>query len=85
MSVSFMWEEIRPERAKAFSAGLSSDIDALKETFGNIVSSVDLPVLRAMHRATRQPKTLWSEMADTLERLSGDECAPVSLKVWTEF
>lgn len=94
MSVSFMWEVVKPDRARKFGAGSSSDIDAFKDSFGETVSTKDIPVLRAMHRATRATShqtSLWSEIADTLERLQGDaELAgdydkEVTLKVWTEF
>ena len=86
MSVSFMWEVVKPERARCFSAGTSSDSEALKETFGNTISTDNIGVLRAMHRATGLEKSLWGEMADTLERLRGDDYdKTVTIKVWEKY
>lgn len=86
MGVSFMWEVVRPERGRCFHEGHSSDIAPLSETFGDTVSTKDVSTLRAMHRARGSEKSLWSEMADTLERLQGDDYdKEITLKVWTEF
>lgn len=86
MSVSFMWEIMKPERARCFSSGTSSDSAALKETFGSTISSDSIGVLNAMHRATWLDKLLWSEIAETLERLRGDDFdKTVTIKVWEEY
>ena len=85
MSVSFMWEVVKPSKAQSFPAGTSSDISTLAETFGNEVSSDQIKTLRAMHRATGHQVSLWGYIAETLERLQGDSHDPVSIRVWTEF
>lgn len=85
MSVSFMWEVVKPERAKAFCHGTSSDIETLRETFGDTVTSSHIHTLRAMHRATQLKESLWSEIADKLDSLQGDDPTMVTIKVWTEF
>jgi hypothetical protein len=86
MSVSFMWEVAKPTEARSFNAGTSLDESALRETFGDTVSTKDIATLKAMHRATRQEKSLWSEMADTLERLRGEDYdKEVTIRVWTEY
>lgn len=87
MSVSFMWEVVKPERARSFGAGTSSDIEALERTFpGGTISTDDIPILQAMHRAARGDKTLRSEIADTLKRLQGDDYdKKISISVWTQF
>lgn len=82
MSVSFMWEIIKPGKAKSFAAGTSSDIDPLRRIFGDTVETKDIPTLRAMHAATHCDTSLWSEIADTLERLDDEDA---KLKIWTEF
>lgn len=84
MSVSFMWELVKPKDPRSFRAGTSSDIGPLKETFGDVVSTKDIPTLRAMHRSTHLAASLWSEMADALESLQGEE-DEISIRVWTEF
>ncbi len=86
MSASFCYEIVKPARAKTFTHGTSSDVEALKDTFGPTVSAAQIPVLRAMHRATRLEKTLWSDIADALERLQdGDYESDVSIRVWVEY
>lgn len=86
MSASFLWEVVKPERAHSFGAGTSSDQPTLEEVFGFTVSTKDIKKLRAMHLATHQKKSLWSEMADTLERLQGDDYEKeVTIKVWVEY
>ena len=86
MAISFMWEIVKPERANSFDAGTSRDEQPMLETFGNTISSDRIPVLRAMHRATGRDKSLWSEIADTLGRLQGDDYeTKVAIKVWTEY
>ena len=82
MSVSFCWEIVKPGKARTFNAGTSSDILPLKETFGQEVSATDVPKLRAMHAATHLNSSLWSEIADALERLDDEE---IKLRIWTEF
>jgi len=86
MSASFCWEIVKPTRSKSFSCGTSSDVDALKKTFGDQITNKDIQMLRAMHRATRAEKSLWGEIADTLERLEGGNYEqPVVLKIWVEY
>jgi hypothetical protein len=86
MSVSFMWEIVKPSRAKSFRYGTSSDEVALANTFGNEISLADISTLKAMHRATRLENSLWSDIADTLERVSGDGgTTDTKLRVWTEY
>ena len=86
MSVSFCWEVVKPTVPKTFRHGTSNDIDPLDKTFGRVITSKEIPMLRAMHRATRLDNSLWNDIADTLERLQGDDCSKdVSIKVWTEF
>lgn len=81
MSVSFCYEVKRPSSPQVFSAGTSSDIDAFQHTFGGEVSTRDLPVLRAMHRASGHDRSLWLAMIDVLEGFEGD----TTLRVWTQF
>lgn len=83
MSASFCWELVKDSRAHTFDAGTSSDVSALNDTFRGIVSSNQIALLRAMHRATHLKKSLWSEIADTLERLSPNK--EVKIKVWAEY
>lgn len=85
MSVSFLWELVEPERAKAFRSGTSSDMEPLEKTFGGTVSTKDIPTLRAMHRASGLKVSLWSEIADTLERLQGEDEDAVTINIWPEF
>lgn len=86
MSVSFMWELIKPEKAKAFRNGTSSDVETLRRIFGKQVSSTQIPVLNAMHAATRQKESLWGDIAATLERLQGEDYEKeVKLRIWTEY
>ena len=86
MSASFCWEVIKPTRAKTFTHGTSSDCEALESTFHGDVSTKDLPVLRAMHRATHNKESLWNDIANALERLQGEDYAhDVSIKVWVEY
>lgn len=81
-----MWEVIKPDRARSFGAGTSSDIVTFRDIFGDKVSTSDLNLLKAMHRASRLEKSLWSEIADTLDRLQGNDFEKVvTLKVWTEY
>lgn len=83
MSVSFCYAVVRPA-ALRFSNGTSSDVETLHVTFGGVVSSDKINMLRAMHRATQLKESLWSEIADALERLGGDDME-VTLKIWTEY
>lgn len=82
MSVTFKYEIITPENGTRLGAGTSSDIDPLKRTFGDRAAPKDIPTLRAMHAATHQSVSLWSEIADALERLDNDGS---HLRIWTEF
>ena len=84
MSVSFMWEIIKPDRAACFARGTSSDIEPLKKTFDGEIGASDLRTLRAMHDATHLKESLWAEIADTIETLTGDN-PELKIKVWTEF
>ena len=83
MSVSFVWEIVKPEQGRSFGCGTSSDVDILRNVFGATVSDADIDKLRAMDLACGQSKTLWGEIADTLERLS--EAGSVTLKIWPEY
>ena len=86
MSVSFYWEVVKPGQARAFNNGTSSDIAALLNTFGQDICTTDIPKLRAMHAATHLNASLWSDIADALERLQGDaDDAEIKIRVWTEF
>lgn len=86
MGVSFLYEIERPKRAKTFKNGTSSDIAALEETFGGKVSTKDIATLHAMHRATHQKESLWSDIVHTLETLCGDDFAnEITLVIWKEF
>ncbi len=86
MGVSFLWEVVKPTKANCFRCGLSSNEDVLKNTFGATVSTKDIDMLRAMHRAVDNTDTLWGEIADTLERLQGDDYdKEVSLRIWTQY
>ena len=86
MSVSFLWEVVKPSKAKTFRNGTSSDVQALRETFGDCVKSSDLYALRAMHRVSGCKESLWSEIADTIERMSGDDgTTDTKIRIWTEY
>lgn len=85
MSVSFCWEVVKPGKARTFNAGTSSDIRPLKETFGSEISATDIPKLRAMHAATHLECSLWSEIADALEKLGDSDDPEIKIRVWTEF
>jgi hypothetical protein len=92
MSASFYWELVKPHNPKSFRCGTSSDAPALKETFpSGVISTADLNMLHAMHRAAtrgrdRDEETLWSDIARTLERLQGDDYEKVvSIKVWVGY
>ena len=91
MSVSFRYEVINPTSARTFDAGVSSDAVVLEEVFGTLpVTMVQshIPTLRAMHKATGQIKTLWSEIADVLERLQGEDYSTIrieGIKIWAEY
>ena len=87
MSVSFRWKVIKPEKSPCFAHGMSSDHKALHTTFPQgTVSTDDFPVLRAMHLATGDEHSLWSDIAKTLERLQGDDCErAVKIEVWEEY
>lgn len=86
MSVSFMWEVVKPSKAQCFRHGTSSDTDALRATFGDFVKSSDLYALHAMHRVTGQKESLWNDIAETIERLGGDDgTTEVKLRIWTEY
>lgn len=80
-----MWRELAPEKDRKFGAGTSSDIDVLKNTFGQTVSTDDINTLQAMHRAVHQERSLWGEIAETLNRLQGDDPSRhVTLEIWTD-
>ena len=83
MSVTFMWEIVKPDRGRSFGCGTSSDVEILRNVFGATVSDADIEKLRAMDLAAGRSKTLWGEIADTLERLS--EADSVTLKIWPEY
>lgn len=86
MSTSFCYQVVNPTALKSFAHGTSSDADALRNTFGNLVSSKQIHILRAMHAATQQKASLWSDIADKLEYLQGDDFdKEVQLKVWVEY
>lgn len=86
MSATFLYEIINPAAAKSFAHGTSSDVEALTRVFGNRVSTKDIPTLRAMHLATSLTHSLWNDIADTLERLQGDDYEKeVTLKIWVEY
>lgn len=87
MSVSILWEVVKPQNARSFRFGVSDDLTTFKSTFGDTVCSTSIPTLRAMHAASsRGANTLWGECADILERLQGDDFdKPVSIKVWGEW
>lgn len=86
MSVSFRWEVEKPERARSFGAGTSSDESTFLDLFSGRCSTEHIPMLKAMHLATKQSKSLWGEIADTLERLQGNDCEKsVTLRIWTEY
>lgn len=89
MSVSYRWQVVEPEKSNCFSAGTSNDQAALTETFGDpaIISAAQLPLVRAMHRATCRETSLWSCIVDALERL--DELrnydGQAKIKVWGDY
>jgi hypothetical protein len=86
MSVSFCWRIIPEKSAPSFGAGTSSDVEVLKNNFNNEVSTHNMAMLRAMHDATGQEKSLWGEIYRTLERLQGDDYGKiVKLSVWPEW
>ena len=85
MSVSFCWEVVKPETARTFAAGTSNDVETLKNTFGDTVSDQDIRTLRAMDLAAGRHKTLWGEIADTVERISEGSDKPTKLRIWTEY
>lgn len=85
MGVTFCWELIKAKPPKRFSAGSSSSVEALRKTFDDMISTDHIPMLRAMHLASCLERSLWGEMADTLERLQGDGHETISLRVWTEY
>lgn len=85
MSVSFCWEVVKPSKARTFNSGTSSDVEILRNTFGEAVSTDDVRALRAMDLVAGQHKTLWGDIADTLERLSGDDAKAITIKIWTEY
>jgi len=73
MGISIMCRVIAPKKDKSLP-GLSSDWTTYEETFGRSgVGRDQIPVLRAMHRASvggfTERKTLWNALADELERL----------------
>jgi hypothetical protein len=80
-----MWRDTSKDRT--FKTGSSDDVAALKSTFGTQVSTDDINTLQAMHRACgRRDQTLWGEIAETLNRLQGDDPErKVTLEIWPEY
>jgi hypothetical protein len=88
MSVSFIWELVRNQKALSLSSGSSSDIETLRKVFGDPaeISTREISKLRAMHEATGRSHSLWSAIADKLEQLQGSGAeTEICIKVWTEF
>lgn len=85
MSATFCYEVINPTGAKRFAHGTSSDERPLAGIFDGVVSTNDLDKLRAMHLATHLSDSLWSDIAEVLERLQGDSIEEFSIKVWAEY
>lgn len=87
MSVSFTWQLQRKAPKPAFRHGTSSDVHALENTFpGGVVSSKDVGMLRAMHRATGEKASLWLDIAEKLSSLQGDDYdREVILEIGTEY
>jgi hypothetical protein len=85
MSATFCWE-VKKTTRNSFRWGTSSDQAALETIFGGECSTADIKTLRAMHAALRAESSLWSEIADKLEALQGDDYdKEVTLKIWTEY
>lgn len=86
MSVSFCWNVVKHSHW-TFAHGTSSDVEALNVVAPNgVLSTNDLQTLRAMHAATTLKESLWSDIADILGRLQGEDYVKtVSIKVWTEY
>lgn len=87
MTISFVFSIVDPDHKRSFKNGTSSDVATLQETFPDfIVSTTEIKILRAMHRATGLKESLWSEIADTLERLRGDDCdREIKLEIGTRW
>lgn len=79
MSATFFWEKVK--QGHAFQHGTSSDREALEETFREIITAKDIPILQAMHRAAGDKESLWSDIVDVLNGLPED----AAIKVWVEY
>ena len=85
MSATFCWE-IKKTTRHSFRHGISSDANALQTIFGGACSTDDIKTLRAMHAALRAESSLWSEIADKLEALRGEDYdKEVTLNIWAEY
>jgi hypothetical protein len=75
MSVTIYWRPAS-DTAKSFKGGTSSVLKALQDTFGQTITSANIPELRAMARAANDP--FYDEVAAVVERV-GD------IEVWGEW